>query len=760
MLVQRGAFCPFLDSSPLREYIPIDPPRVSTIRSCASRVSDGHSSAPEIDSGGPRCPATIGGDSNLKKSRRSHGEPGGEESGIRSQVISPGKRRIFLLITLLVPILILVLAELALRVFHYGPDLSLFIPVEFHGRTYAVMNPMVGARYFSGGALTPAPSTEFFTIPKPSGTYRIFCLGGSTVVGFPYWHNGSFAAFLRVQLQRLFPDRSIEVINLGMTAVNSYTVLDLAKELPAAGADLLVVYDGHNEFYGALGVASHQSFGGSRTLALLYLRLIHIRLFLAMRDAYAALLTMFQGGGPSESRGPTLEFLAHGQYVPYGSSLYDRARDIFSANLDELRRIARDHAIPILLLTQVSNLRDQFPFASIDSPDLPAGAKTQLDRLRTEGENDEKEGRMDSALAAFRAAAGVDSLNAGVRFQMARCLDSLGRWADARAEYSRARDYDQLRFRASGDFNSTILEKDDGKAAGAVDMERLFMGHSPDSLIGHNIILDHLHPTSYGHFLMAKGIAEMMRERGLLASREEWQRRDTVSDSSLWAVRPLTAFDERVAARRVQLQCAGWPFDQGPAPDISPDDTLGIVADHVADGSWGWGDGHLAAINFYTVRKDWKNLESEYRAMIGLTTYDVEPRLNLAYLQVAQKRYPEARATLQAANAVEPTAFAFRTLGAIAFAEGDVEEAIRDYEMARKQYLSPEEDAQTAYALGLAYLRAGKADPAELLLRHVVALRPNDSQTRALLNSLVDAKKKRQQSSVPGVPDTLQGTAQ
>ena len=46
-----------------------------------------------------------------------------------------------------------------------------------------------------------------------------------------------------------------------MTATNSFTTLDFARELVDCQPDLYIVYDGHNEFYGALGVASRESPG-------------------------------------------------------------------------------------------------------------------------------------------------------------------------------------------------------------------------------------------------------------------------------------------------------------------------------------------------------------------------------------------------------------------------------------------------------------------------------------------------------------------
>ena len=123
------------------------------------------------------------------------------------------KRRLFAAVTLLLPFALVAVLEVALRVAGYGPDLSLFTPVTVGGRTYLVMNPGVGKRYFPGTDFSPATSLDAFPREKAPGTFRIFCLGGSTTVGYPYWFNGSFSSFLRDRLRAIFPDKGIEVIN-------------------------------------------------------------------------------------------------------------------------------------------------------------------------------------------------------------------------------------------------------------------------------------------------------------------------------------------------------------------------------------------------------------------------------------------------------------------------------------------------------------------------------------------------------------------
>ena len=49
-----------------------------------------------------------------------------------------------------------------------------------------------------------------------------------------------------------------------MSAINSYAIRDLMPELIKKQPDLVLIYLGHNEYYGALGVGSMESLGSSR----------------------------------------------------------------------------------------------------------------------------------------------------------------------------------------------------------------------------------------------------------------------------------------------------------------------------------------------------------------------------------------------------------------------------------------------------------------------------------------------------------------
>jgi tetratricopeptide (TPR) repeat protein len=648
------------------------------------------------------------------------------------------KRRIFAAVTLIVPIALLVMLELGLRIFRYGPDISLFTPIEAGGKTYLVMNPGVGKRYFPGTEFSPATSLDAFEKEKPTGTFRIFCLGGSTTVGYPYWFNAAFSTFLRYRLHALFPDRSIEVINLGLTATNSFTVLDIARDLSEAGPDLIIVYDGHNEFYGALGVASRESPAGARWLTDLSLKLLRFRTYRLLRDMYLKIGSVFSPEPPGNDRGTMMERLARGENIPMGSRLFNEALATFRENLRATADLCSARGIPLVLGTQVSNVRRQAPFVTKPRPGMTAGETREFDASFGAGASAFARGEVRGAIAYLRRAIALDSLRGDVQFTLARCLDSTGEKDAARRAYIRAKDLDQLRFRASSEFNGAIRAmQDDGRVA-VVDMEALFAGASPDSIVGNELIFEHLHPRARGYFMMAKAYAHAMASLGLLAPPESWRSRDTTGDDRLWAERPITRLDDMMAERKVAILTSGWPFRDGvpTVPAVSPGDTLGQIAEQVTRSRWTWERAHEEALAFYTRRGNVASEEEEYRAIVSQTPLDIRPQLSLAHFYMERGRLEEMRRELLATLAVEPTKLAYRALGDLALGRGQGVDAIAYYRNLLAFTQSPDEQVENGYLLGLAFAQTDARDSARAQMKKLLALNPGYAPAAELLKRI------------------------
>jgi tetratricopeptide (TPR) repeat protein len=641
--------------------------------------------------------------------------------------LSTFKRRAFLAFTIAFPLLALALLEIGLRLFHYGPDLSLFITQDLHGKTYHIMNPGVRYRYFSAVKFKPSTSPDYFLAPKPQGTYRIFCLGGSTTVGFPHWYNSAFSSFLRDRLRATFTDRSIEVINIGMTATNSYTVVDMVGDVLAFEPDLLLVYDGHNEFYGALGAASRESLGGSRWLSRFSLTLANIKTYRLARDIVDAFASLFSTEDPA-SRGTMMERLSRGKTVPFGSPMYQDGLDAFSANLKELKELCARGGVPVILGTQASNLRGLAPFAS----GMPAGiqppARTTFNTHFNTGMEHCLNDNFTAALAEFRAAAAVLPSHAEAHYRIAQCLDTLGKPQEALPEYVAARDLDELRFRTSSDFNAAIRSMEDGKTCYCADIESTFAEASPGHIVGDELILEHLHPSAYGQFLMARSYAAVMHRYGILVDVTRWNAADTISDASLWNNRHMTPVDERIAARRTEALVSDWPFQPQVTPvnAIPPTDTLGQIADQLAHGTIHWKQAHDQAIVYYATRKDHDALEREYRTLINqLPRVEVTPYLRLAYLLLQQQRMGEVRSLLQQSLQIEPTILAYRALGDIALNEQKPAEAVPYYLKTFTFLQSPSEQAENGTLLASAYLQSGDTLSAGQRISIVLKAKPD-----------------------------------
>jgi tetratricopeptide (TPR) repeat protein len=653
--------------------------------------------------------------------------------------ISPRKKRVFSIIVLSIPILFFVLLEFSLRLFHYGPDLSLFKTEIVNGKPYCTLNPSVKNRYFNRTEFTPDPSPEHFLVSKPPGTFRIFCLGGSTTVGYPYWYNGAFSSFLRDRLKALFPDRSIEIVNVGMTATNSYTVLDLSRDLLKFEPDLFIVYDGHNEFYGALGVASNERIASARWMTLLYLRMVHSRTFQLLKAIILEGLRLL-GEGPVDysNRTTMMEQVARGENVPYGSGTYARTFSVFRQNLNDLADLCRSHGIPLILGTQVSNLRDQFPFISNNAPGLSQQDRPRFQRLYSRGVEFQSKGMIDSAIVLFRSAVAADSLYADAHYRLAQCLDAEGRRREAYPEYILARDYDELRFRTDSKFNNLIRSMDDQEHCFVADIETLFKSLSQDSLVGDNLILEHLHPNTRGNFLIAEEYARLMRDHGLLATSAEWTRRDTVSDDVLWEHRHVTEVDELMAARKIKFLTSAWPFKKQSEviPPVPETDTLQFIADEAVHDQIGWVTAHTRAGEYYLQRGDSILAEREYEAIIDQLPLDVTAYHRLAQLCFERKEFTKAESVLLASLQVKQTPFAYRALGDIYLKQGKWNNAVSSYEQLSRFPEDPTTAPENAYMLALAYLLSERPEEAVRVLDRTVDRYPAYAPARQLLSKI------------------------
>ncbi len=532
------------------------------------------------------------------------------------------KNHFFILIVALTPLLFFLLLEAGLRIIDYGGDLSLFVPAsrEYAPDRYLAINRNVAQRYFPGGNFIPRPADDVFLKNKPANGYRVFVLGGSTVAGWPYPDNVMFSRRLQQQLATTFPDKVIEVINMGIAAVNSYTLLDFTDELLAQQPDAILIYAGHNEFYGALGAASTISLGGlaeSGWLIRLYLTLQHSRLFRALGDAVDAAKQVMRQPGQTTT-GESVQMTLMGRVIgdndiAVGSDTYTRGLTQFSANLHAILLKARHANVPVLVSELVSNVRDQAPFFFDGDAADSAAARAWREAKRLE------------------AAGDIDA---------------------AREQYYRAKDLDGLRFRAPEDFNHLIHDIADETGAPVVPMKARFEAASPNGLIGNDIMLDHLHPNAGGYGLMARAFFDSMRQHGFIAA--HWPATTDLSEPV-----PYTELDTAIGKLRSMFLKDNWPFRPAQSPasnaiDYKPLDIAESYAKKVAQDALSYQQAHLELAHYYHLQGENELALREYQALINCDPFKFTTNLAVVTALVRDKSYQAAESMLMRAETIAP----------------------------------------------------------------------------------------------------------
>ncbi|GMU23300.1 MAG: hypothetical protein AMXMBFR13_33790 [Phycisphaerae bacterium] len=405
---------------------------------------------------------------------------------------------------------LLLVAELAVRLFGYGPDLS-FVVTRLDRGSERIMgiNPEAYKRFHGALGLDPArtrfaPWREFID-PKPANTFRVMFMGGSSVEGYPHAPNGCAPAFLEAMLQDAWPDKHVEVINCGVTAINSWSLRAWAPELLRHQPDLLVIYAGHNEFYGGFGPASLNGAGTSRSRVLAHIWMRDLRLVGALSD-----LIGLVGLRRQPPQGLLMERLARERQIPLNSEIYAGCRDNFRANLEDMARAARAASVPVALCGLVSNEKGLVPMNSVHREELSADQLKLWEDHFNAGREAGQAFDWAKALQAFHEAAQIDEAHAELIYRSAVAHENLGAYDQARRAYRRARDLDALRFRATAEFSDVIREVAERENALHVDVLPAFEAASPKGLIGWNLMTDHLHPTVEGHYLLARTICERL----------------------------------------------------------------------------------------------------------------------------------------------------------------------------------------------------------------------------------------------------------
>jgi lysophospholipase L1-like esterase len=669
---------------------------------------------------------------------------------------APRRRRILLGITLAFPWLLIALLELVLRVAGYGDTYPLFVAVPDHPE-YLVPNQEVAKRYFGNGPFVPKPQLDFFRAQKDPSVLRIVFQGESSARGFPYGHGGAPSRMLEERLQTAFPDRQIEVVNTALTAVNSYTLLDQADEIIAQRPDAVVIYTGHNEYYGVFGAGSPHPVR-QRWMVRAYLALRTFRTFQLVANALSRAAT--PNASPTDDAPRTvMQLMAGDQLVPLASPRYEEGLAQFRANLDALLSRYAAHHIPVFIGTVASNERDQRPFvgtprAGADSAAWYRAWHSSIDALRRA----DSTGAEQSAMAAMR----TDSSAADAFYLAATLRAARGDFAAAHDLYRAAKERDQLRFRAPEAINKIIHDVAAARAAHVVETQSALERAAPHGVIGRTLMLEHLHPNVDGYFVIASTFYDALIGSGTLG------RPSSGADTSAADARrrvPITPVDSLAGLLHADRLTSGWPFlpkgvDRVPAVDTLHPRTLEEqLAQALVLGRISWPE----AMDRLRARDEQSHdLDAAVHVALVMAQeyrYSAQPLLDASRIEIGRHRYADALRYARAATERQETPKTVQLVGLLSLRQGDYPTGLRYLE--RSAQLAPGEqriavpleaaralpaleqrrattprDTAALQQLAVAYALTQQYERARDALGALLAITPRNAAARDLLGQL------------------------
>ncbi len=352
---------------------------------------------------------------------------------------------------------------------------------------------------------------HFFVEPAPANRYRVAFVGASTVQGFPHPRRLAAASFLQAMLADAWPEREVEVVNLGIAAIASFAVAQVVEDALVLSPDLVVVYTGHNEFYGLYGAGRHQRLQ-------YFLRQLHLTHLvdgllggIAARDEPTDLIKMAAVRG---------EVLLH-------SSARTTAEQNLCANLRRVARVCARAQVPLVLCTIVANDAGFAPVGSTAGGEAWQARVEQAAQVLTQGyvAPDDAE----NALQQLEQAAALASEHAWLCYLQGRALERLGRDAQAQRAFRKARDLDTMPWRAPTAHNAVIRAVAAEHEVVLADVEAAFAEAAPAQGVGWEWMVDHVHFSVAGQALLARTVLHSIAalqaiDLGLLRSAEAYRR--------------------------------------------------------------------------------------------------------------------------------------------------------------------------------------------------------------------------------------------
>jgi len=609
------------------------------------------------------------------------------------------KERLIRFITItIVPLILILLIEVMLRLLGYGTSSKFVFKEKISGELCYVPNDDYTQKYFGRDM---GRSTAAFAIPvtKRPNTFRIFVLGSSAAKGDPA-PAYSMSEILKVFLKDNYPEVNFEIINVGMTAINSHVVYDVAKECSKLDPDMFIIYEGNNEVVGP--------FGPGTVFSPLLSNISLIRTIAALK---ATRIGQFYSDIFSSATNKPKEW--GGMEMFLDKKVYAESPDLqivykhFQRNMNDICKLVKEKNIPLIVSSVGVNLRDCAPFEGRSRKLSPANAQ-KISEINEMGPKLESIGKYRQALDLYSEGLIIDSLSADLWFKIADCYFHLGEYSPARECYKKSMDLDALRFRADSKINEIIKrisKNNEEKKIYFAPAEDSLIINSQNGIMGNDLFYDHVHLRFEGNYLVARSLFMQVTKTDLLKKYKRSEKLPGLKDCQ----RKLgfTGWDRYKLCQDMISRYSRPPFTN----QINHEKTIKFLEEE------------LKTEDIYTKKDSFSGISAIYDYSLEYDPANWLVYLRFAdFLQEAEMNYSRARRLLMEVNKIIDHPSINSELGNLSVKEGRYNDAIGYY----NKVVDKLPKSEAAYGnLALGYSLSGNFEKALINYQKALRLSPN-----------------------------------
>ncbi len=621
------------------------------------------------------------------------------------QTLSLKKEFFFSVIPTLLILAAVVALEVILRYTMPSFDNPFVSEVTIAGEEWYKVNRRYLSKYFpeERTAIIPEMRPVLFRKNKGPNVVRVFCLGESSMFGTPYEMTANIPAVVRKQLRHLYPEKDIEVINLGASAINSNVVLAIAERLPQYDPDLILIYLGHNEFYGPDGVGAsflQRTFPSS--IPWVY-ELRDIRIFQVLQR----FVQMFGTSDANDHRN-LMETVSQNTRIPLASPQAERIFRLFRDNLTKIIGLFQEEHVPVIVSDVTSNLN--FPPFVSDTLSTIANWSPFCTSIQASYANRNYKTVLDTLLPLLR----LDSTNAFIQFWLGKTYEAIEKPGMAFPHLLAARDNDLLKFRAPLEIDRIIQQVTAKAGVPFISSDSLFSALSPGGIADTNLFWEHLHPNARGYYDIASLFVSKIQDMNLKAlapfhllqaQKLSW---NTDSLSICW-------LDLAYADISMRNLTTHWPFSNYRSKAVvieHAEPELQQIAWNVYTYKLGWSEACYKSALFFQRSHQNRQAQTTYEALLEDFPSDFYAHYLLAVLLKETGREQMSVTHYQRSIQLNPSyPYPKIDLGLLFINGGDPDKAINQLESAlrltRDKNL-PSENASIYYGLSAAWANKGE----------------------------------------------------